>query len=150
MLIKTKIIAIFNCQSFKFIIISHFMAWSHFISTNWNGLTINFYSSNCINQSIQLKKILWRRFNLNTGFRNKWIFNFILFIIYLILIVSILDNFLFSFYENFIWLSNKHPTELIDIATISFFNLCKFGKIKINSTTPIKCLSWEFVTSFKI
>ena len=149
MLIKAKTIGIFNRQSLKFIIISHFMAWSHFVGTNWYGLTINLNSSNCIHQSIQFKEILWWRFDLNTGFRYKNIFNFF-FISFILISLIFLYCFLFSFYENFIWLTNEHSTELINIIAIFLFYLCKLGKIKIASTAPVKCLSWEFITSFKI
>ena len=126
------------------------MAGGHFIGSDGDGLAVNFDSTNGVDKSIEFKEILWWWFDFYTWFRNKWIINFIFLILILILILVLSNLLFFSFNEDFIRLSNKHSTEVINLIRKFRLYFRKFSKIKISPTAPVKTLHWELITSFKI
>lgn len=149
MLVEAEAVRVFNRQSFEFVIISHLMAGGHFVSTNWYGLAVDLNSSDGVDKPVKFKEILWWWLDFNTGLRYENIINLI-FILGILILLIFLDSFLFGFDEDFIGLADKHSTELVNIIAVFFLYFGELGKVKIASAAPIKSLSWELITSFKI
>ena len=125
------------------------MAGGHFVGSDWDGLAVDLDSSDGVDKSVKLKEVLWWWLNFNTGLRYKDIIDLIF--VFSVLILSIfLDSFLFGFDEDFIRLTDKHSSELVNIIAVFLLYFGELGKVKIASAAPIKSLSWELITSFKI
>ena len=58
--------------------------------------------------------------------------------------------FLLSLNENFIRLSNKHTTELINLITIFFLYVSEFSEVKIGAAAPVKSLPRELVAALEV
>ena len=126
------------------------MRRGHFIGTNWDGLAVDLDGPDGVDQSVQLEEVLWWGLDLDTALRDEWIVNLI-FVIWVFLCLLLFLVFLyFSLNENFIRLSNKHSTELINLITIFFLYVSEFSEVKISATAPVKSFSGEFVAAFEV
>jgi len=126
------------------------MRWSHFIRTDWDGLAVDLDGSDGVNQSIKLQEWLWWWFDLNTALGDKWIFDLVFIILIVLNFCRFSIIFCFGIYENFIWLSNKHSTELINLITIFCLYISEFSEVKIGSTAPVKSFSGELIASLEV
>ena len=122
----------------------------HFISTDWDGLAVHLDGPDGVDQSVQLEEVLWWGLDLDTALRDEWIVNLIF------VFCVVLNWFWFSIFllfglnEDFIRLSNKHSTELINLITIFFLYVSEFSEVKIGTTAPVKGFSGEFVAPFEV
>ena len=122
----------------------------HFISTDWDGLAVHLDGPDGVDQSVQFEEVLWWGLDLDTALRDEWVINLI-FVIWVVLNWFWFSIFLlFGLNEDFIRLSNKHTTELINLITIFFLYVSEFSEVKISATAPVKSFSGEFVASFEV
>ena len=122
----------------------------HFIRSNWDGLAVDLDGSNGVDQSVKLQEILWWRLDLDTALGDQRVINLIL-ILCLVLHLFLLSLFfLLGLNENFIWLSNKHSTELINLITIFFLYVSEFSEVKIGAAAPVKSLPRELVAALEV
>ena len=126
------------------------MRWSHFIGPDGNCLTIDLNGPDSIDQSVQFQEVLWWGLHFHTGLGDEWVVN-------LIFVIRVVLNWLwFSIFlllglnEDFVRLSNKHSTELINLITIFFLYVSEFSEVKIGSTAPVKSLPWELVAALEV
>ena len=122
----------------------------HFIGADWDGLAVYLNSSDGVDQSVQLEEVLWWGLHLNAALRDEWIVNLIFVIRILLCLFLFLVFLYFSLNENFIRLSNKHSTELINLITIFFLYVSEFSEVKIGAAAPVKSLPWELVAALEV
>jgi len=93
---------------------------------------------------------LWWWFDLNTALGDEWIFDLVFIILIVLNLFWFSIFFCFGIYENLIWLSNKHSTELINLITIFFLYISEFSEVKIGTAAPVKSFSGEFIAALEV
>ena len=126
------------------------MRRSHFIRTDWDGLAVDLDGSYGIDESVQLEEVLRRRFYLDAALGDERVINLVLIILGFLLLFLLGIFFLFGLNEDFIRLSNKHSTELINLITIFFLYVSEFSEVKIGAAAPVKSLPRELVAALEV